>query len=163
MNSVESIFTISYNPIFMSEIVTAFIHGYIEKSGRFPSVLLINLVLPIILYKPSREKLCKANSRSSIRTTFQTNDENFINLGGLQVRYENLKNLSNESLIITINKWGIKIDDDMNLVLDTKSIKEIKKYLNYNNCYLRAAKYLGIIFDGINVRDIYRRLGVYPV
>ncbi|MDF9507328.1 three component ABC system middle component, partial [Bacillus cereus] len=115
--SSEKIMSISLNPFFCSKLLHHFISGY-NKDAELP---LIYLVLPYLLYQPSRNVLASANSRSSIHSLFTDNDKN-INIAGIEERYHTYKQLTNQSLIVACNENLINLSG-RNIILS--------RYVNY--------------------------------
>lgn len=156
LGSIESIQNISLNPFFLSLIIQYFLCGYKKEIN----IHLLYLIFPIIFYKPSREFLISANSRSTLFTMFFDDIDSRVLLGGIQERYRYFKEITNEAIIVAVNEKKIAINETVVLIekVDFGKIKEkeVKKYF-------RAAHYLGILFSKMHYIDIFRRLGVKSI
>ncbi|MEK3968394.1 MULTISPECIES: three component ABC system middle component [unclassified Paenibacillus] len=154
--NVDHIENITLNPFFMSRIIHAFIMGF-EKSVVPFNVLYI--VLPIIYYRPSRNLLITAQSRSSLRSLFVDNVERAAALGGLQERVFYFYSLTNQALIIATNEGRVRLNSEGMIQLSQKI--DYRDILNKNvKDFIRAAHYLGLICSKMEVSNIYRLLGV---
>ncbi|QTH44017.1 hypothetical protein J4772_06325 [Cohnella sp. LGH] len=152
---IDHIQNISLNPFYMSRIIHAFIAGY-EKSAV--PLNLIYIVLPLIYYRPSRNLLIKAQSRSSLRSLFVDDVDRATALGGLQDRLLYFQDLTNQSFIIAANEGRIALRSNGIQLLYNIDYKEI---LNRNmRDFIRAAQYLGLICSRMEVSNVYRLLGV---
>lgn len=152
---IDHIQNISLNPFYMSRIIHAFITGY-EKSAV--PLNLIYIVLPLIYYRPSRNLLIKAQSRSSLRGLFVDDVDRATALGGLQDRLFYFQDLTNQSFIIAANEGRIVLrSDGIQLLYNI----DYKKVLNKNmRDFIRAAHYLGLLCSKMEVSNVYRLLGV---
>ncbi len=154
--SSEYIRNLSLNPFFCSKIIPHFIDGY----GKEVELPLVYLVLPYVLYEPSRNVLKKANSKSSIYSLFIDNNK-LPNIAGIEKRYEVFKELTKQSVIVAYNESLIDFNQqNLKLVCSPK-------YQNTRNPdireYYRAAYYLGKIFSRYTSFDIFLKIGVKEV
>lgn len=150
--SIENIRTLSNNPFFMSKIIQCFLTGY-EKSCDIQTMFYI---LPVILYKPSRERLVNAKSSSSLYSLFGETISKRSDLLGFVNRYDLLRELTVEAIIILASESKIKINDSVSLFqklpykLKDKNIQE----------YLRASFYLGKVLSNVNIIEFEKYVGV---
>jgi hypothetical protein len=152
---VDHIQNISLNPFFMSRIIHAFVTGYEKTVVPFN---IIYIVLPIVFYRPSRNLLNKAQSRSSLRSLFVDDIEKAAALGGLQERVFYFQELTNQSFIIAVNEGRIKFDSNGIVLMNNIDYKGI---LNKNvKDFVRASHYLGLLCSRMDVTNVYRLLGV---
>lgn len=160
--SIKHLRALSLNPHLMGKFIQNFLDGY----GRPTDLMITFYVLPIILYKDSRNKLSSANTRSSLESLFRNkdiydNNENLrlsgkVNLAGLVDRYDELKNCTKQAIIILSNEKKIKFGTEI-ILLSTD------KYDNYKGnirTFLKAAYYLGIVFSKTTREYLDSFLGV---
>ncbi|WP_458411534.1 three component ABC system middle component [Schinkia sp. CFF1] len=153
---VDHIQNITLNPFFMSRIIHAFISGYEKSAVPFN---LIYIVLPIIYYRPSRNLLITAQSRSSLRTLFVDDVEKAAALGGLQERLFYFYTLTNQSFIVAANEGRVRLNSNGMIELSQKI--DYREILNKNvRDFIRAARYLGLLCSKMEVSNVYRLLGV---
>jgi len=132
---LEHIELLMKNPYSGSEIITHFASGFGEK--EIP-LHLFYLVLPLVLYKPSRQVFSNINHNNHLSLILKDNREIAANF---QNRISEMKELTNLSLIVATNRNWIQIDTNVTLInsLDyNKSLEKIKEIH-------RAAHYFGII------------------
>lgn len=153
--SSEYIRNISLNPFFGSKLIHHFISGY-QDEVELP---LIYLILPYILFEPSRNVLKAAKSNSSIYTLFMDKHK-LSNIAGIEKRYAMFKELTNESLVVACNEELVELKG---------KIKLLKK-VNYHSTkdkdlkeYYKAAYYLGRIFSKYRTFDIFLKIGVKEI
>jgi hypothetical protein len=159
----EHIKRLSLNPYMMSKIIQSFLEGY----NAPVDIKLLFYVLPIVLNKDSRDRLLDARSTSKIDSLFGKKENYDIheglrlsgkaNLAGFIDRYNELKILTKESIIILVNENKIKINNSVILI-------EKDNYSNYSNKNiketLRASFYLGVIFKKSSIEYLDNYLGV---
>lgn len=146
--SINYLKTLSLNPFLMGKLIQNFLEGY----GRPADLILTFYVLPIILYKESRDKLYTANSRSTLESLFLNkasfdDNENLrlsgkICLAGFLDRFNELKPYTKQALIVLSNEQVIKLGPGVSLLTTDK-------YDNYKGnirTYLKAAYNLGRVF-----------------
>lgn len=160
--SIEYLRMLSLNPHLMGKLIQNFLEGYSKPAD----LLLVFYVLPIILYKDSRNKLSNANSRSSLESLFQNrdvydNNENLrlsskVNLAGFVDRFDELKNCTKQAIITLTNENKIKLGSKVSLLVTDR-------YDNYKGnirTFLKAAYYLGVIFSKTTKEYLDSFLGV---
>lgn len=146
----------------MGKIIQHFLDGY-NSPVDFDIMFYI---LPIILYEDSREKLVKANNRCRLDTLFGKKDifandigcklSGKVKMSGFLNRYEELKELTGQAIIVLYNEGKIVIDKKVKLI-------ERDNYRNYDGRFkefLRASYYLGVIFSKTSLEYINDFLGV---
>ena len=160
--SIDHIKTISLNPFYAAKILQCFLVGY----GRAIDYKTLFYVLPIIMYKESRDKLSVANRNSRIDTIFggkevYNNDHNLklskkINLAGFVDRFNALNHLTKQAIIVLVNEEKIQVNNNIQLL-------KKESYSNYTNDIrqtLKAAYYLGNIFSKCQMDYLDDFLGV---
>ena len=152
--SSEYISNLSLNPFFCSKLIHYFILGHKGKID-FPRIY---LVLPFIVYEPSRTVLHKARKDSSFYTLFIEREKS-INLGGIERRYTMYKDLSKESVIAAVNEGLIKITEKGEV--ESNKIADYKKEKDNNlKIFYRSSYYLGLVFSNYRTIDILIKSGV---
>lgn len=152
------------NPHFYSALIQSFLTGYAKPC----EIRLVFFVLPIILYKDSRDKLITASSRSRLDTIFHSSvsinkDTNKHQLSGNALffgfydRYNSLQADCKTALIILSSEEKLAFNNNM-----IHLIKDIR-YRNFEadtQKWLRAAFYLGSILSKTDNNQLYDYLGV---
>lgn len=159
--SLKNIETLSLNPHFFKHLIICFLSGY----GKSCDLKLVFMVLPILLYAPSREKLSSAKSTSRLESLFRAQvefDENIklsgkTRLSGFLSRYEMLQPATKKTLIILHNQGFISIDGRYIVTNRTVSYKDYNK--SFSN-WMKAAYYLGVVFSKSTEDHITYFLGV---
>lgn len=161
MNEVDCIIELSNNLFFLSNIICSFIKGFSKCDNRKLDMFYLYLILPNVLYFPSRKKLKDARVDSSLRSLFFSRGENFSCTGDLNSRIIEYYSITNEALIIGINSGKIQLKDKgKNILIEiTEKIIENSKLIDDNE-YNKAAYYFGIIASKMDVITLYRELGV---
>lgn len=161
--SFEHIKRLSLNPYMMSKIIQSFLEGY----NAPVDIKLLFYVLPIVLNKDSRDRLVDARSTSKIDSLFGKKESyeshedlrlsGKANLAGFIDRFNELKFLTKESVIILVNENKIKINNSVILI-------EKDNFSNYSNKNvketLKAGFYLGVIFKKSSIEHLDNYLGV---
>ncbi|MEG2013976.1 MAG: three component ABC system middle component, partial [Anaerovoracaceae bacterium] len=152
--------TLSLNPHFFKQLIGAFLTGY----GKPCDLKLVFMVLPILLYAPSREKLENANSRSKLESLFNTKFEieaqnlsGKARLSGFFSRYQMLEDATKKTIIILHSQGDIKISGT--LITATRTV-QYSIFKNKIKAWMKAAHYLGVIFSNDDVGHISYFLGV---
>lgn len=158
--SIKDISTLSMNPHFHAYLIQHFLSGY----GRPCDIQLVFMALPIILFSESREKLIKANSRSTMETIFgapqkilDSNISGRTRVAGYLERYSASKEYGKKAIIILYSEKKIVLD--MHTII-------LSKNLDYRKCngkikeWARVAHYLGIVFSNTTMEQICSKLGV---
>lgn len=159
--SLKNIETLSLNPHFFKQLLHCFLTGY----GKPCDIHLLFMVLPILLYEPSRTKLSTATIRSSLSSLFTGKQEIAPNinisektsLAGFLSRHEILKESTKKSIIILHSEHKIAITN--NSIIANQNLT----YTTYNSTsksWFKAAHYLGVIFSKASIDHIYYFLGV---
>lgn len=162
--SVELLGTLSLNPFLMQGILQNFLQGY----GGEADFDIVFYVLPIILYKESRDKLVTANIKCRVDTLFGSKEKleydsknkisSMTRLGGFTERFHKLQKLTKQTIIVLCNEGKIKLGEKIMLLRQDK-------YSNYNGgkeykTTLRAAYYLGVMFANTPIELLNDYLGV---
>ncbi len=158
--SINNIKCLSSNPHFSALLIQGFLSGY----GRECDLCISFLVLPILFYLESREKLKTANKFSRLDTLFgdkQRIDNVQVSgktrLAGFFSRYNLLEYQSKSSVII------LSSEEKINLKRGKIFLIEKIDYAKYSGCikeWLRCAHYLGIILSQYTNKEILQFLGV---
>ncbi len=159
--SHKDIETLSLNPHFFKQLIILFLSGY----GKPCDLKLIFMVLPILLYAPSREKLASAKSTSRLESLFKSQvefDENIklsgkTRLSGFLSRYEMLKPVTKKVIIILYSQCFISIHGRF---VDTNRTVSYKNYNKSVSNWMKAAYYLGVVFAKSTEDHISYFLGV---
>lgn len=151
---VDSVYKINNNIFVLAPIFVAF---YQNLKPNPKNLLLSYLVLPLVLYKTSQEKIKNTNSRSSIFTFLDSKDKKKrANIYGLPERVEEYKEITNQSILYAIeNKW-LKLNDDLSVDI----LEEQKNSISSLHNAFKASSKLCNIFQDLDVVAIYRQLGV---
>lgn len=159
--SLKNIETLSLNPHFFKHLIVCFLTGY----GKPCDLKLVFMVLPILLYAPSREKLASAKSTSRLESLFGAQvefDENTklsgkTRLSGFLSRYEMLQPATKKTIIILHSQELISIDGRYIAAIKTASYKDFNKHISN---WMKAAYYLGVVFSKSTENHIAYFLGV---
>ncbi len=159
--SLKNIETLSINPHFFKHLIICFLTGY----GKPCNIKIVFMVLPILLYVPSREKLISAKNTSRLDSLFRAQIEINENvkisgktrLSGFLSRYKMLQPATKKTLIILYNQGLISINGQYIVAKKTVSYKDYKKSI-FN--WARAANYLGIVFSKTTEDHIAYFMGV---
>ena len=151
---VDSVYKINNNIFALTPIFVAFYHNLNPNSKN---LLLSYLVLPLVLYKTSQEKIKNANIRSSIFSFLDSKDKKKrANVYGLPKRVQDYKEITNQCILYAIkNKW-LKLNDD----LSVNVLKEQKNSISSLDDAFKASSKLCNIFQDLDVDSIYQKLGV---
>jgi len=129
--------------------ITAF---YEMVEARPNNILLSYLVLPLVLYPASRDKLKSSNIKSTIQSFLSQPNVQF----GLGERVQEYKEITNQSLIALLQNSSLTVDDDLQVHLSNmKPDKSACSSISTN-----SAKNLGKILNKYDVISCYRALGV---
>lgn len=152
--NIKHIETLMYNPFFLSKIIQTFLTGY-KKDVELKTVF---YVLPIIMYKDSRDRLNSARVDSTLYSIF-SKDIEFIDYNSkLNSKYclNQVANLFDEYMSVTKNciiilgaqnKIELKSRIHLNETLDYKSTSaSIREYF-------KGAHYLGVILSNIEITE----------
>jgi len=151
---VDSVYKINNNIFVLAPIFVAF---YQNLKPNPKNLLLSYLVLPLVLYKTSQEKIKSSNKTSSIFTFLDSKDKKKrANVYGLPNRVQEYKEITNQCMLYAIeNKW-LKLNDDLSVVI----LEEQKDSISGLDDAFKASSKLCNIFQDLDVVSIYRQLGV---
>lgn len=148
-NAIQHYVTLTRSTLLLSPIIESFF----QEIRPFRKNLLMGyLVLPIVLYPPSRNFLCNANVRSSVRSFCADRSR----LAGLPQRVAELR-------ITTSLAMQNAIDCDRLILHSDLSLEYAVQQNNSSSgmpSEIKAAKRLASIFEPYDVPTIYRLLGV---
>jgi len=152
--SITHIETLMYNPIFLGKVIQSFMTGY-EKDVELKTLF---YVLPIIMYKDSREKLNRARSNSTLYSLF-TKDEDFKDYGAklntkfclnqISDMFYDYIEITKKSVIVLANQQKIFLNGKVILI----EVFEYKKTSTLIREYFKAAYCLGRILTQIDLRE----------
>lgn len=143
----DKIETLHINPFFCSHILVHFFSGFNAKEI---SIAPAYLVLPLVLFEPTNKKLNELNNRSSLASAFAKNSSLLVDL---QIRVDELKHLTNLSLIVAHNHEQILLSDKINILKTEDYHNEI---LEVSHIF-KAAYYFGVICSKeANYSEIFR-------
>lgn len=148
-NAIQHYVTLTRSPLLLSPIIETFFKE-VKPVGK--NILMGYLVLPIVLYPPSRDFLRKANARSSVRSFCADRRR----LAGLQQRVVELRAVTNVAIQNGIDCDRLILRSDLSLEYAEQKINPIPIMPDET----RAAKRLASIFEPYDVPTIYRLLGV---
>lgn len=159
--NIENIKTLSMNPHFFKHLIICFLSGY----GKPCDLKLIFMILPILLYSPSREKLTTAKSTSRLESLFKAQvdvDGNIklsgkTRLSGFLSRYDMLQPATKQALIILHNEELISIEGRYIRANRATSYKDYNKSIS---SWMKSAYYLGVVFSKSTEDHISFFLGV---
>lgn len=159
--SLKNIETLSLNPHFFKHMIICFLSGY----GKPCDLKLIFMVLPILLYAPSRKKLSSAKSTSRLESLFRAQVEvdgkiklsGKTRLSGFMSRYKMLQPATKKTIIILHNQGLISING--RYIVTNKTVF-YKDYSISISSWMKAAYYLGVVFSKSTEDHITYFLGV---
>lgn len=159
--SLENIETLSLNPHFFKHLIICFLSGY----GRPCDLKLVFMVLPILLYAPSREKLASAKSTSRLESLFKAQvevDNNIklsgkTRLSGFLSRYKMLQPTTKRAIIILHSEELISIESRY---IRANQVVLYKDYNKSISSWMKSAYYLGVVFSKSTEDHISFFLGV---
>ena len=101
---VDSVYKFNNNIFVLAPIFVAF---YQNLKPNPKNLLLSYLVLPLVLYKTSQEKIKNTNNRSSIFSFLDSKDKRKrANVYGLPERVQEYKEITNQCILYAIeNEW----------------------------------------------------------
>lgn len=141
--------TLARSPLLLAPIIESFFQ---EVRPSEKNILLGYLVLPMVLYPPSRDFLKKAIATSSIRTLCSERSR----LAGLPQRVNELRSTSSLAMQNSIDCERLILQPDLSMeYVEVQS--STKQGISIE---IRAAKRLATIFEPYNVPTVYRLLGV---
>jgi len=148
-NAIQHYVTLTRSPLLLSPIIESFFKE-IKPVGK--NLLMGYLVLPIVLYPPSRDFLRNANARSSVRSFCADR----IRLAGLPQRVAELRTTTSVAIQNAIDCNRLILRSDLSLVYAEQQSDPSLGIPSET----KAAKRLASIFEPYDVPTIYRLLGV---
>lgn len=148
-NAIQHYVTLTRSPLLLAPVIESFFQE-IRPSEK--NILLGYLVLPMVLYPPSRDFLKNARASSSIRTLCSEKKR----LAGLPQRVNELRSTSGLAMQNSINCARLILRPDLSLeygehLIDASHGMQVE---------IKAAKHLASIFEPYDVTTVYRLLGV---
>jgi Family of unknown function (DUF6521) len=148
-SAIQHYATLARSPLLLAPVIESFFQ---ELRPSEKNILLGYLVLPMVLYPPSREFLKNARVTSSIRTLCTDKSR----LAGLPQRVNELRSTSSLAMQNSIDCGRLILHSDLTL--------EYGEHLNNSNDGMqveaKAAKRLASMFEPYDVPTVYRLLGV---
>jgi hypothetical protein len=148
-NAIQHYVTLARSPLLMVPVIESFFQ---ELRPSEKNILLGYLVLPMVLYPPSREFLKNARATSSIRTLCSDRSR----LAGLPQRVNELRLTSSLAMQNSIDSGRLILDSDLTLGFGEHLINSS----NGMQVEAKAAKRLASMFEPYDVPTVYRLLGV---
>lgn len=148
-NAIQHYVTLTRSPLLLSPIIESFFQ---EIRPYRRNLLMGYLVLPIVLYPPSRNFLCNANARSSVRSFCADRSR----LAGLPQRVAELRTTTSLAVQNAIDCDRLILHSDLSLEYAEQQNNSSSGMPNE----IKAAKRLASIFEPYDVPTIYRLLGV---
>lgn len=148
-NAIQHYVTLARSPLLLAPVIESFFQ---EVKPSEKNILLGYLVLPMVLYPPSRDFLKNARATSSIRTLCSERSR----LAGLPQRVNELRSTSSLAMQNSIDCARLILHPDLSLEYGEHQV-------NANHGMLvevKAAKRLASIFEPYDVTTVYRLLGV---
>jgi hypothetical protein len=151
---VDSIYKINNNIFVLAPLFVAF---YKNLKPTPKNLLLSYLVLPLILYKTSQQKIKTSNSRSSIFSFLNSKEKTKReNVYGLPKRVQEYKEITNQCILYAMNNGWLELNEDLSVSV----LKEQKNNIENLDDAFKASSKLCNIFQELDVIAIYRQLGV---
>lgn len=159
--SIRNIEILMYNPLFLSNIIQCFITGY-EKEVDLKTLF---YVLPVVMYKDSRNELNRARANSTLYSIF-AKDDNFEEYGTkLNTKFclNQITDMFNEYVGIT--KQTVIVLANQNKIIFNGKIS-LNQEFHYNKSpaeireYFKAAYYFGKILKSIELVEFESFLGI---
>ncbi|ANS76972.1 hypothetical protein AWM70_22270 [Paenibacillus yonginensis] len=152
--SILHIEILMYNPFFLSKIIHSFLTGY-KKEVDLKTIF---YVLPIIMYKDSRDRLNNARTDSTLYSLFSkeiimkeynTKLNSKFTLNHVAELFQDYIEPTKQSIIILANQKNIRFQSSIVLLEDF----EYNKIAPSIREYFKSAYYLGQIFSKIEVSE----------
>jgi len=151
---VDSIYKINNNVFVLAPLFVAF-YGNLQPTSK--NLLLSYLVLPLVLYRTSQQKIKSSNKTSNIFTFLNSKDKTKReNVYGLPKRVQEYKDITNQCILYAINKGWLKLNDDLSVSV----LKNQKNNIENLDDAFKASSKLCNIFQELDSVTIYRQLGV---
>lgn len=149
-----------FNPAFCGEIIRVTAKEYNKHTNtKFPYAFAF-IVLPIVLHKPTRERMPR-----TVRTYFfvwvEKNDDLFFDFSK---RTRSMVKYTKEALSFLLAHNKIEFNEDAEIIASDESVKKIKKedYQEYNEILKKAEMFGKWLSSTSDVRSIYSFLRITP-
>ncbi len=142
--------TLNANPFFGAMIIQAFYKGFGKAQC---SIVLHYTILPMIFFGETRKSLSIINIRTDLSKFVELNK---VSLLDLQVRIEQFKNLTNQTLIYLHNHNKIKLDSEVSIIEPLT----FDEYSDDMKIYLRASHYFGYLLANEEISTVFKNLNV---
>jgi len=149
-----------FNPAFCGEIIRATAKEYNKHTKtKFPYAFAF-IVLPIVLHKPTRERMPR-----SVRTYFfvwvEKNDDLFFDFSK---RTRSMVKYTKEALSFLLAHNKIEFNEDAEIIASDERVKKINKeeYQEYNEILKRAEMLGKWLSSTSDVKSIYSFLRITP-
>jgi hypothetical protein len=151
---VDSIYKINNNIFVLTPLFVVF---YENLKPTPKNLLLSYLVLPLILYKTSQEKIKKSIKTSSVFTFLNSKEKTKReNVYGLPKRVQEYKEITNQCILYAIDNGWLELNDDLSVTV----LKNQKNSIENLDDAFKASSKLFNIFKELDSVAIYRQLGV---
>ncbi|CAG0937992.1 hypothetical protein BROC_00067 [Candidatus Brocadiaceae bacterium] len=153
--AIDNIYALINNPFVLVDYIIEFYKNYRNHQNK--DILLSYLILPLILYEPSRIKLKTSKSSSSLYSFLKTQEV----IAGLPERVEEFKPLTNICLQIAFDSGLLTLTEDLSVdciaISGSSNITcDNEEHEILHKCSANLVK----IFKSWDVPAIYRLLGV---
>jgi len=148
-NAIQHIGNLHHNTYLLAPIIEEF---YLNLEPQPNNILQAYLLFPVLFNKNTLNQLQRIMPKSTLHTKFK---EKML-LQGLQQRVFDFKDITNSSIFLLIELGAIE-------VLEDRSIRVIKPQLSQSACNIekkKASKALAMLFNGYEIKDCYRILGL---
>jgi hypothetical protein len=147
-----------YPPHWVAKILHLCISGALTQNDHGLKTELIYCVLPLLAVDEIRDKLTRANSRSSFFTMFEQNMANKREFTiDFSQRIRAFSGITNHGLIYLGNFQNIEINGYISTHLASKVQKTQD---SYDTGFQKAAFYLGVLLAKEDPKNVFLKLGV---
>ncbi|WP_025845219.1 three component ABC system middle component [Paenibacillus ehimensis] len=152
--NIQHIETLMYNPFFLSKIIQCFLTGYKKES----TLKIVFYVLPIVMFKDSRDRLNQARSDSTLRSIFMkevkfedysANLNSKFSLSQVTELFDDYIEPTKLSIIILQNQKKIQLGAKV-ILLEKLAYQNMPPSIRE---YFKSAHYLGQILSNIEVTE----------
>ena len=159
-NWEERPFEIAYNlnPAYCTVLLNASIAGYQENKKEGMPYPIIFLILPLIIYKPIRDRLPCKNTNQDINLWLK---ENIGILVDFDIKVRELVPYTKETLMFAMRENVINISGETGNFINKKILKPKWKNSTSSDCKQKA-KVLGGWFSASNIETIYINFRIRP-
>ncbi|MEO3944075.1 three component ABC system middle component [Gorillibacterium sp. CAU 1737] len=160
--NIQHIETLMYNPFFLSKIIQSFLTGY-KKEADLKTIF---YVLPIIMYKDSRDRLNTARIDSTLYSIFlrevEFTDYNSklnskFTLSQVAELFEEYIDTTKKCLLILGSQKSIQIKEKI-VLLEQFDYKKTPPSIRE---YFKSSHYLGVIFGNIEILELENFLEIH--